>query len=187
MWVWCNRKSSETWLKCMKGKRKDLSQNNLNYHHPYCGDAFGAGGVVDNSNHRSKVDPKVQSINAACCTSRGRCGVNSHYTGNTAIADNSLDNSGQVMGSSSHCYLQQHHHHQQQHGVLPANIRNALPSGSFALSSGTGSCASAVPISHCLGTMDISLLNSNKSNYCTHASQRQTVKTRPTNIGIPDF
>ncbi|CAH8614324.1 unnamed protein product [Heterobilharzia americana] len=80
MWVWCNRKSSETWLKCMKGKRKDLSQNNLNYHHPYCGDAFGAGGVVDNSNHRSKVDPKVQSINAACCTSRGRCGVNSHYT-----------------------------------------------------------------------------------------------------------
>nr|CAH8870950.1 unnamed protein product [Trichobilharzia regenti] len=193
MWVWCNRKSSETWLNCMRGKRKELSQNNFNFHHHKCGGALSGAGFVDNpnnnnnNNHLSKIDRKIQPINAAdCCNSRNRCAMNSQCTGNTMNFESLQSNSGQVMGDSSH-YCHQHHHHQH-HGLVSTTLRNIMPSGSFGLSSGSGSCTSAVPISYGgIGTMDISLVNSNKSNYCMRSSQRQAIKTRPTNIGRPDI
>ncbi|CAH8574008.1 unnamed protein product [Schistosoma turkestanicum] len=187
MWVWCNRKSSEAWIKCMKGKRKDFSQNNLNYHHRTCGDVVATGAVGDNNNNLSQVDQKAQFMNSTCCNSRGGCGINSQYPGNTNNFDSLMNNASQLVVDSSQCYQQQQQQQQHQHAMTRNNARNLMTSGSFNLSSGTASCTSAVPLSYGLGTMDMALLNSNESNYCIRSSQRQTVKIRPTNIGRPDF
>ncbi|CAH8665864.1 unnamed protein product [Schistosoma haematobium] len=177
MWVWCNRKSSETWIKCMTGKKKDLSKHDLNYHHHICEDAV-AGVATGNNNNMSQVDQKAQPMNSTCCYSRGGCGINSQHPGNSVNFDNSMNNTSHLVVDSS-----QYH----QHGIARNNMRNLMPSGSLNLSSGAASCTSTVPLSYGLGTMDMSLLNSNESNYCIRSSQRQTVKIRPTNIGRPDF
>ncbi|CAH8636582.1 unnamed protein product [Schistosoma guineensis] len=177
MWVWCNRKSSETWIKCMTGKKKDLSKHDLNYHHHICEDAV-AGVATGNNNNLSQVDQKAQPMNSTCCNSRGGCGINSQHPGNSINFDNSMNNTSHLVVDSS-----QYH----QHGIARNNMRNLMPSGSLNLSSGAASCTSTVPLSYGLGTMDMSLLNSNESNYCIRSSQRQTVKIRPTNIGRPDF
>ncbi|CAH8659851.1 Frizzled-10 [Schistosoma haematobium] len=177
MWVWCNRKSSETWIKCMTGKKKDLSKHDLNYHHHICEDAV-AGVATGNNNNMSQVDQKAQPMNSTCCYSRGGCGINSQHPGNSINFDNSMNNTSHLVVDSS-----QYH----QHGIARNNMRNLMPSGSLNLSSGAASCTSTVPLSYGLGTMDMSLLNSNESNYCIRSSQRQTVKIRPTNIGRPDF
>ncbi|TNN21442.1 Frizzled-10-A [Schistosoma japonicum] len=180
MWVWCNRKSSETWLKCIKRRKKNLSQHSLNYRYHICGDVV-AGDTVGETNNVSQVDQKAQLMNTTCCNSRAACGKNNQYPGNTMNFDNTMNNINQLVADSTQYHQQQH-----QNEISRNNVRNLMLSGSFNMSSGTASCTSAPPLSHGLGTINMSLLNSFESNYCTRSSQRQTFKTRPSNTGRPD-